>query len=603
MSSTIPAARVAVYARVSTVKQAEADLSLPDQLSSARAYCERRGWMVAAEFIEAGASGTDEHRPEFQRLMEAATSRAKPFDIVLVHSLSRFARAVMTLEVWAHRLHKAGVRLLSITQETSDDPSGVLMRQIIAAVDEHFSRENAKHTRRAMRENARQGYWNGAPTPFGYQTQEGGRRGQRIKKVLVVDEAEAEVVRRIFAMHLGREAGLPMGVKAIAATLNAQRVSFRGRPFSISNVHRILTAETYVGRFWFDRMDSRKRQPKPQSEWIALEVPAIIDRTTFDAVQASLTERSPRRTAPRVVTGPVLLTGIARCGTCGGGMTLRTGKNGRYRYYACASAAHRGKTICPGRALPMENLDQLVLDALAERVLQPERLEELLKAYLARSADADAFRRQRMARLRKEATEAAGAKTRLMKLVASGSLEPDDPDLVDQLKAAATRRRSAESEIALMESQSQDAAPRAITPAKVARFGEAIRAALREGAPEFRRAWVRLFVTSVIVNDDDIRVSGPTAALAQAAANNTAEHLEPASSLFHRVWRPIGDSNPCCRRERAKNWTARDDQKRPGTIYLSDFFGRASPPVPGRLGVLIRPRIGPLDGHHDEAGG
>ncbi|WP_269084329.1 zinc ribbon domain-containing protein, partial [Acetobacter tropicalis] len=42
-------------------------------------------------------------------------------------------------------------------------------------------------------------------------------------------------------------------------------------------------------------------------------------------------------TAPRIVNGPCLLTGLAVCATCGGGMTLRTGKYGRYRYYTCAT--------------------------------------------------------------------------------------------------------------------------------------------------------------------------------------------------------------------------------------------------------------------------
>ncbi|MGA0828286.1 MAG: recombinase family protein, partial [Gemmobacter sp.] len=65
---------------------------------------------------------------------------------------------------------------------------------------------------------------------------------------MAIDDLEAAVVQQIFAMYLGRKSGLPMGIKAIAARLNAERASLRGRPFSISNVHRILTTETYIGR-------------------------------------------------------------------------------------------------------------------------------------------------------------------------------------------------------------------------------------------------------------------------------------------------------------------------------------------------------------------
>ncbi|MBX6740463.1 MAG: recombinase zinc beta ribbon domain-containing protein [Acetobacteraceae bacterium] len=198
-------------------------------------------------------------------------------------------------------------------------------------------------------------------------------------------------------------------------------------------------------------------------------------------------------------------------------MTLRTGRSGRYRYYTCASAAHRGNTVCPGRSVPMDDLDQLVIGAFAERVLRPERLEALLSAYIARSAEADTGRRERLARLKKEATEAAGAKTRLMKLVASGALEADDPDLIEQLKEADARRRRAEEEIGLLEAQAGAAGPKVITPAKIAKLATAIRSALETGAPEFRRAYLRLFVGRVTVGDEEIRISGPTATLARAS--------------------------------------------------------------------------------------
>jgi DNA invertase Pin-like site-specific DNA recombinase len=59
---------------------------------------------------------------------------------------------------------QAGVRLVSITQELGDDPMSNMIRQIMALFDEYQSKENAKHTLRAMKENARQGFWNGAPS-------------------------------------------------------------------------------------------------------------------------------------------------------------------------------------------------------------------------------------------------------------------------------------------------------------------------------------------------------------------------------------------------------------------------------------------------------
>ncbi len=199
----------------------------------------------------------------------------------------------------------------------------------------------------------------------------------------------------------------------------------------------------------------------------------------------------------------------------------------------------------------MDALDRLVLGAFAEKVLTPPRLEQILAAYVARSDAADAGRKATVARLRAEATEARAGVQRLLALVEAGHLEADDPELRERLGSAKSRRRRAEAEIALLEGQTGSAGPRAITPAKVTRLGEAIRRALEEGDPAFRRAYLRLFVSRVVVADEEIRITGPTAALAAAAASDVPEKATGSVPSFVREWRPLRDSNPCCRRERA----------------------------------------------------
>ena len=102
-------------------------------------------------------------------MIEAGTSKPAPFDVVVVHSFSRFFRDHFELEFYVRKLAKNGVKLLSITQEMGDDPMHVMMRQIMALFDEYQSKENAKHVMRALKENARQGFWNGSLPPIGYR--------------------------------------------------------------------------------------------------------------------------------------------------------------------------------------------------------------------------------------------------------------------------------------------------------------------------------------------------------------------------------------------------------------------------------------------------
>ena len=102
----------------------------------------------------------------------------KPIDAVLVHSFSRFFRDNFELEKYRRKLQLFGVDLISMTQQISDDPQGDFLRLVLTGADGYNSSENAKHTSRGMRENARQGFWNGGQTTVWVQTIEAEKRGR-----------------------------------------------------------------------------------------------------------------------------------------------------------------------------------------------------------------------------------------------------------------------------------------------------------------------------------------------------------------------------------------------------------------------------------------
>ncbi len=140
-----------------------------------------------------------------------------------------------------------------------------------------------------------------------------------------------------------------------------------------------------------------------------------------------LEARRPTRTPPRVVTGPTLLTGLARCATCGGGMTIRTGKGGRYRYYTCNNRMNEGPTSCKGRNIPMQLLDSLVIDNLEARILAPERLEAAARP--ACSTARVTGQRENAAKakeLRKKLRGTEGRMERLYAALAEGTVSDTD---------------------------------------------------------------------------------------------------------------------------------------------------------------------------------
>lgn len=407
-------------------------------MKQAEDWCSRHGHRLVKQYIEPGASGTDDSRPVFSEMLEDAKAAPKQFDIVLVHSLSRFARDGLIYALAKRALSKSGISIQSISQPLNDDSTGEMVESIIVAFDSFTSKEIGKHTSRAMKENARQGFWNGSRPPFGYDAIEAERRGDKVKKKLAINEAEAIIVRRVFDLYRGIE-GPQYGVKAIASKLNGEGVTFRGKPFMISNIHRILTAETYAGRHWFNVTDTKTGATRPQAEWIAVDVPPIITRDTFELVQTQLADRAPQKIAARIVSSPTLLTGIAECAHCGAGMTLRTGKG--YRYYACAGRAQKGPTRCGGCAVPMPKVDAAVLDTLAHQIFAPDRLVDLVSSYLEQ-AKAEAHRnRTQLGQLKADLTETEGALNRLVSMVEKGLMDVDDPTLAERLKALKAKRR------------------------------------------------------------------------------------------------------------------------------------------------------------------
>ena len=240
--------RAALYLRVSTTRQAEHDVSIPDQKRQGEAWCEARGYELVETYVEPGASATNDKRPEFQRMIEAGTSKPSAFDIVVVHSFSRFFRDHFELEFYVRKLAKNGVKLVSITQEMGDDPMHVMMRQIMALFDEYQSKENAKHVLRALKENARQGFWNGSRPPVGYRVVAAEQRGAKTKKKLEIDPLHADTIRLIYRLALeGDGTRGAMGVKAIATHLNGRGIFTRdGGRWGIGQVHRILDRKSVV---------------------------------------------------------------------------------------------------------------------------------------------------------------------------------------------------------------------------------------------------------------------------------------------------------------------------------------------------------------------
>ncbi len=122
--------RAALYTRVSTQEQNTAM-----QLDELRAYCQRRGLEIAAEYCDQGVSGSIESRPALNKLM--ADARRRKFDVLIVWKLDRFGRSLKHLVTALADLEALGIALVSLRDNLDlSTPSGRLMFQIIGAMAE-----------------------------------------------------------------------------------------------------------------------------------------------------------------------------------------------------------------------------------------------------------------------------------------------------------------------------------------------------------------------------------------------------------------------------------------------------------------------------------
>jgi DNA invertase Pin-like site-specific DNA recombinase len=147
--SSAPIARVALYARVSTLNNQDPEM----QLAELREYAERREWQIVEEFTDQGVSGCKESRPALNRLMSDACRRR--FDAVLVWKIDRFGRSLKHLVNALAELAALGVAFISLRDNLDlSTPSGRLMFQIIGAMAE-FERALIQERVRAGIRNAR----------------------------------------------------------------------------------------------------------------------------------------------------------------------------------------------------------------------------------------------------------------------------------------------------------------------------------------------------------------------------------------------------------------------------------------------------------------
>lgn len=347
--------KVCAYVRVSTDSLQQED-SLENQTTYFKGFITANPeWEFVGIYSDQGISGYKENRPGFQKMIEDA--RAGNIDLIVVKSVSRFARNTETVLKFSRELKSIGVGIFFQLQNINTlSGAGELMLTVLAAfaqAESEGASDNAKMTYKRKFESGIPAH--GLECTFGYKANAQGD--------IVVDEEKAAVVRQIF--DLAEQGIWPSKIKQY---LNKNGVpGCAGGDWDDTAVFRVLHNVSYKGDAILQKTytDSRRKRHKNEGQvdqwYIAENHQPIVSSDQWDKVQEILQKRSehlqtpalPKPDKPRSSQNTYPLSNLIYCPICGEKLIHKWGK-GRNEYWACKTNLKVGKDACKGIWLPAE---------------------------------------------------------------------------------------------------------------------------------------------------------------------------------------------------------------------------------------------------------
>ena len=339
-----------IYARYSSDNQREA--SIEGQVRECLEYAGRNNYTVVAQYIDRALSARTADRPEFQRMI--SDSEKGLFDTVLVWKIDRFSRDRYDSAFYKHTLKKNGVKVVSVKENITDTPEGIILEAMLEGMAEYYSAELSEKIKRGQKENALKCKYNGGALPIGYTVDE--------NHYYQIDPVTAPVVADAFKHYAE---GATMQEITDEMNLHGIRTN-RGGKVTINSVTRMLHNRKYIGEYQYADV------VYPNG------IPAIVSVELFERVQERMaqTKKAP---AKHKAEDEYLLTTKLYCGKCGCFMVGESGtshmKDRVHRYYKCVSVKrHKG---CDKKTVKKEWIENIVIEEIKKIINNDNLLEEI----------------------------------------------------------------------------------------------------------------------------------------------------------------------------------------------------------------------------------
>lgn len=418
--------RVTFYARVSTGTDEQAH-SLKNQISYYSDFIGKNPrWTYVDGYIDEALSGTSViKRESFLKMVEDA--KLDKFDFIVTKEISRFSRNTLDSIKYTQELLASGVGVLFQSDNINTlMPDSELRLTIMSSIAQDEVRKISERVKFGFKRAIEKGTVLGSNNIWGY-TKDNGK--------LVIDEEQAELVRRIFHMYATEN----KGIRAICTWLNENGYkNGKGNDFSFSTIKGILVNPKYMGYYCGNKTtkyDYKLNDVKylDESEWVMYKdeesVPPIVSEELWNKANSILKARSAKQSSADKTSyqNKYVYSGKIICGVHNLPFYRATYRynSGDKEVWQCKEYSAKGKAGCESPTIYTTEIDEVMKDAYGLVVKDRANIiHDLVKIYSTIGSDSKL--KEDMAKTTVQINEILKKKDKLLDLSIKGHLSDEE---------------------------------------------------------------------------------------------------------------------------------------------------------------------------------
>jgi len=408
--------RYVALARVSSREQQREGFSLDVQEDALRHYAERNGGTIIKMFRIAETASKRDERKVFKELLAYAKEHAHELTGLLFYKVDRAARNLFDYVELERLESEHGLEFISVSQPTENTPAGRMQRRMLASMASFYTEQQSCDVREGLARRVQEGWFIGH-APYGYRNVRVDGRG-----IVEIDPVNGPKVKRIFELFAYGGCTLDMLIEQLVAEGIIYRDSVPR--FPRSSVYNILHDRAYIGEI------------EHKGQWYPGKHEPLVDRTTFDRVQALLGGQV-YRSHEMTYAGDLIMCGHCGHPVTGERKTKKTKAGERdYVYYRCTQYSKKDH---PRVRLTEADLDKQVLALFGKLQIEDEEVRDwILRVLRARTREDQDYTREQDTELHRQLSLTKAQRDRLLNLRLLEEIEADtfaakDTELRDRL--------------------------------------------------------------------------------------------------------------------------------------------------------------------------